>query len=56
LNIKPPKLSRLNVTKGEHYSKYYQCQTGEIMIKFINKMFKKDFDEFGYKFEEYNEL
>jgi len=54
LNIEPPQLPVLNTTKHEHYSKHYQCQTGEIMIKFITKMFKKDFDNFGYKFEEKN--
>ena len=52
LNLKVPELLRLNTTKHEHYSKYYQYQTGEMMINFIYEIFKKDFDTFGYEFEE----
>lgn len=36
----------------KHYSEYYECSTKDVIIDFVYEIFKKDFDAFGYKFEE----
>ena len=36
----------------KHYSEYYECSTKDVIIDFVYEIFKKDFDVFGYKFEE----
>ena len=47
LGYDPPKLPKKNQSKHKHYSEYYDDETRE----FIGHLFKKDIDEFGYKFE-----
>jgi hypothetical protein len=52
LKIKTPKLPHLNKTNKTHYSEYFKIPTGDLIKDFIYSHYKKDFDTFGYSFEE----
>ena len=58
-----PTIPKLNVASTKHpdlfqsnskvhYSEYYEGYTKDVMIDFVYEIFKKDFDAFGYKFEQ----
>tara|TARA_Y100000593_G_scaffold24469_1_gene48799 strand:- start:579 stop:1370 length:792 start_codon:yes stop_codon:yes gene_type:complete len=47
LGYEPPELPKRNGSKHTHYSEYYDDE----LIRFVQKLFKKDIDCFGYKFE-----
>ena len=53
LNIEAPKLPKKNISKNKsnHYSSFYNCDSGEMIKQFIYDKFKNDFIHFGYKFE-----
>ena len=51
LNLKAPKLPKINKTKHKHYSEYFECETGELIKDFIYKRFNSDFKFFGYSFD-----
>lgn len=52
LNLKLPEMSKQNKSKHKHYSEYFKCKTGESIKEMIYDIFKKDFDAFGYEYEE----
>ena len=55
LDLKAPKLPKVNKSKHNHYSEYYKCNTGEVIKKYVHKMFYNDFKYFGYKLESLSE-
>ena len=55
LKIDAPSLPKINKSKHYHYSEYFDCPTGDKLKEFIYNNFKKDFEHFGYKFEDMNE-